>query len=630
MHTNGFEKLTQLLWVLGTGLLVGVACRYSHPLDPRDVLAQYPAVTLAMMGLLVPAILTLFTSRRSTLTFFPDEALLFALLVGLVLHSFLQGEIVWYTSRPGFLFQCGMSILILQIGTKAFPELGRYFIPWLIVLTGVFEALVGYSQLCGWSHSNHTYFALTGTFLNPGPFSGCLAVSFTVGLGLYRNLNTRWIRYMLLVFLVMMVGLLPAGMSRSAWVATAVGCVSIGCLQPPDFLTRWILLHTSSLRKRLGWGIAGTGIVILLGIGLYNLKKDSASGRLFMWKITTQMIAESPWTGCGLNRFPAVYGEAQEAYFATHPPKDWQEKVAGNPEYAFNEYLQIAAGLGIPFLIGILLYVSSILIRGVRQANVASVAGILAFGVFAFSSYPLHVPSLMLLLVVLLASAGSGSSGTRSCAIASCGFGWGSSVLWIVAGLAVGIYLYPRYIRKKEALRQWEQVRSFYDLKAYTLALTYYSPLYDQLRDQPDYLFEYAMCARQTENYEQSVSLLQQALLYSGDPMILNILGRNYENMAHSDPSQANLYYQTSEYYLLKSVHRVPGRLYPYYLLALLYSNPAWYHPEKAVEMAQYVLHTAGKIPSPAIEEMRLEMKDLLLRLHFYDATEGSSSKRVY
>ena len=33
---------------------------------------------------------------------------------------------------------------------------------------------------------------------------------------------------------------------------------------------------------------------------------------------------------------------------------DWEELVAGNPQYAFNEYIQVALEGGIPFLIGVL------------------------------------------------------------------------------------------------------------------------------------------------------------------------------------------------------------------------------------------------------------------------------------
>ena len=42
--------------------------------------------------------------------------------------------------------------------------------------------------------------------------------------------------------------------------------------------------------------------------GIYQMKKDSADGRLFMWKIAAQAVSEHPWTGCGWNSVKAAYG----------------------------------------------------------------------------------------------------------------------------------------------------------------------------------------------------------------------------------------------------------------------------------------------------------------------------------
>ena len=86
------------------------------------------------------------------------------------------------------------------------------------------------------------------------------------------------------------------------------------------------------------------------------MKKDSADGRLFMWKIAAQAVSEHPWTGCRWNSVPAAYGQAQENYFAAGNYTATEELVAGAPEYVFNEYLQVAIAWGIPVLcIGLLI-----------------------------------------------------------------------------------------------------------------------------------------------------------------------------------------------------------------------------------------------------------------------------------
>ena len=61
--------------------------------------------------------------------------------------------------------------------------------------------------------------------------------------------------------------------------------------------------------------------------------------------------------------------------------------------------------------------------------------------------------------------------------------------------------------------------------------------------------------------------------------------------------------------------HRLPNRLYPYNLLAKLYAEPEYYRPDKCCEMIDKVLHWNPKVPSEAIEEMKLEMDNLKKKL---------------
>ncbi len=75
-------------------------------------------------------------------------------------------------------------------------------------------------------------------------------------------------------------------------------------------------------------------------------------GRLFMWKITCKAIVEHPW-GCR-EGFVYAYGEAQEKYFGSGDYAVWEERVAGSPEYAFNEYLELALTAGV--MLGVMFF----------------------------------------------------------------------------------------------------------------------------------------------------------------------------------------------------------------------------------------------------------------------------------
>ena len=84
--------------------------------------------------------------------------------------------------------------------------------------------------------------------------------------------------------------------------------------------------------------------------------------------------------------------------------------------------------------------------------------------------------------------------------------------------------------------------------------------------------------------------------------MILNIIGKNYQEMQ---------YYEKAETYYLASVHRLPGRIYPYYLLAKLYAEPEYRNWEKFEKMQRIVLTKEPKVYSTAIREMRSEMVNI-------------------
>ena len=93
---------------------------------------------------------------------------------------------------------------------------------------------------------------------------------------------------------------------------------------------------------------------------------------------------------------------------------------------------------------------------------------------------------------------------------------------------------------------------------------------------------------------------------YTCDPMVLNIIGKNY---------QATGEYEEAEESLILSTHRLPGRIYPYYLLANLYADPFFYRCDKLERMVQTVLEKEPKVQSTAIKQMRRKARELLKKV---------------
>ena len=90
----------------------------------------------------------------------------------------------------------------------------------------------------------------------------------------------------------------------------------------------------------------------------------------------------------------------------------------------------------------------------------------------------------------------------------------------------------------------------------------------------------------------------------SSDAMIWNIIGKNCQALGN---------YEEAEEWFIRSTHRLPNRIYSYYLLAKLYAEYPEFFPREKLEWAvRMVLEKEAKVETTAIKQMREEVKELL------------------
>ena len=499
------------------------------------------------------------------------------------------GQWVWFDKASFLLAGCILSALIFK-SKGDFISLDSV-ISWVLVVLGGSEAILGLRQLYGFATSGHSMYALTGSFFNPGPYSGYLAMILPVCLYQWLVCGRRGGRVvaggvMLLIFCV-----LPAGMSRSAWLAAGVSCLCVYAWHM-DWTDKFRLLWQQQRQRVVMVVVGGFCVLLLAGYLLFVLKPDSARGRLFMWKITCRAIAEKPLTGYGIHNFAAAYGNAQETYFAAGDYEPWEERVAGSPEYAFNEYLQAAVELGIPLAVCLLVVVVLCLYRGVRKGRYGICGAILSLMIFSFSSYPLQLPVFIVTFGGLLVACLSGADRWQ----------------WLGLAVSVGIiggFRLKNDLQVEQACREWMNARVLYNAGAYQSAEKEYGRLYPLLRDRASFLFEYGHGLHKQQQFSKSNRILKEALLRSCDPMILNVIGKNYQQMGDC---------LSAEDWFIRSTHRLPGRIYPYYLLAKLYAEPSFRQPDKFEKMKRMVLTKEPKVQSTAIRQMREEVNKMIVK----------------
>ena len=406
-----------------------------------------------------------------------------------------------------FFMQIVILWFVLKIIYFFFPKLKVIVLPGLL-LWGVIEAVWGLGQLYNYLPIKHSLFRTTGSFYNPGPYGGFIALMLPIALHywlVYRRKNILF-SYLFLSLIVVFLMVLPATLSRTAWFAAVVGCGAVLLLNR-RFMVKLRLFWKRYRRQRF-LGITILSLFLLSATyGTYHIKKDSANGRLFMWKITALAIHESPVKGVGLGGFPAAYAKAQMRYFKSGKGNEAERLVAGSPEYAFNEYLQILLEQGLFGFVLFLLLSFFIIKEGIRNNQIGASTGFVSLLVFAFASYPYQLWQFPIVWVLLGTVCTSGSDGVIK--------GKGHIVLLILLIFVLGFASTICASRQKfifKAKNEWKNLKPFYTMKAYDNVVESYDSLYMILNYDPKFVFEYGMTLNGTNRRVKADSVFLRGL----------------------------------------------------------------------------------------------------------------------
>ena len=435
-------------------------------------------------------------------------------------------------------------IIVLYFQFRLFFQVNKHSIYWLslcFILTGLIEAIWGLSQLYGLIPSPNNQFRLTGSFSNPGPFACYIAIILPMAFYYtlrYRiccelRFNSRNFRIYFLwsvsiLTFILSILILPSAMSRISWIAVILGCGFVLLY----FFTRNKKVKTFVIYNKKKCILIGSVIMIFIVIGcsgMYWIKQDSADGRLFIWENTIGLIKQNP-LGVGIGNFSGSYGQAQTAYFEAEKGTQDEKRIAGNPKYAFNEYLQICAEQGIIVLLLFIGIVGYSLYIGIKQKKIATTASLLALLIVACASYPFSILPFLIVLVFLLALINNEKKGINISK-------FGTVILIFCNLLLVSLCLYNRY-PTYEAFKKWNSAKMAYYYGNETEAIEIYDKTYPLLSDQIHFLLEYAQCLSNSKRYNESNKVLNKAMKISCDPMIYNMMGRNFqaEKLYHCCP----------------------------------------------------------------------------------------------
>lgn len=548
-----------------------------------------------------------FTTKKSRFIFSLPDALLL-LLFGIVLVSYDKDENL-QPERFLFIAQLVALWFMLRGALQAHQELRPFFIT-IIIFTGIVPAIWGISHTINPAPITHPVFRLLETSLKPEPFYGYIAVIFPVCLNTllrFKNCDKialwksrTFLFYFSILGSTLIITTLIFKTDQPVWLAALLSGIwvcwmrLIGWKQTKEAIQKHIQLFAIS---SIILFVAITA-VILVG----NIQKAQAGDRrLLIWNITTQAIMEHPVTGIGIGGFPATYAKEQSAYFETDTASSKEKQTATCPQYAYNEYLQIGLELGITGLLFFIFWLAFSHYYGIRHRQIGASGGILALGIFALYSYPLQLPTYWVLLLFLTTICVTNPKHNKQRAQRSIPY------ISAIAAILTCILFYGQK-DTYYTYREWKTLQELYHNQEYEQAASRYAGLFVQLYHRTDFLYEGAECFYKIGQHDIAIKWLDRALKLSAAPELYYAIAKN---------EKAIKQYQKAESYLLEISRILPEQGYTYFLLAKLYTNPSFLHPDKFHKAAKRFLAFQPSTQNNITKEMKEEILQIIRNWNF-------------
>jgi O-antigen polymerase len=348
-----------------------------------------------------------------------------------------------------------------------------------------------------------------------------------------------------------------------------------------------LLMHWVTIKKRI---LNKKRILLfvvfflsILAIILFYSKQNSATSRLYIWKITTEIIKDKPFIGHGYGKFKAVYMAYQAKYFISNPNSGYSF-LADNIKHPFNEYLKFMVEFGIvglAILFTLIIFWFKKVLKSENTLKYLSISGMIAFMTFAFFSYPLQYSPVWILLVLYVLSSFRFDFPYRK-----------RVLLWFIRPLFIGICIFGTiyYSQKMIAELKWKKI-SEKSLDGETITmLPEYAKLKTILNSNPYFLYNHGAELNIAGKYGESIQVLKVCESNFNDYDLQMLLADNYYNIGRID--------KTIQTYVYAS-NMIPCRFLPLYHLFENYKE--LHEKDKAMSYAKEILNKKIKVQSHTV-----------------------------
>lgn len=495
-------------------------------------------------------------------------------------YSFMDSQIVpkWYWVLGGstvFVFIFAIIKLLNRRKIENNEKSWNIFF-FIIYILCFFQALYGFSSYLGLLQDREAI--LVGSFDNPAGFTACLSggLPFMIYFLKYKNMRWATVVAICVVFSAILVSESRTGLCSALLILLIVF---------------FKISHFEILKRKWFLGLL-ICFGIAFGVGCYYIKKDSADGRLLIWKCAFQMIKEKPLMGHGFGSFDAKYMLYQAEYFQCNSNSQFI-LLADNVKHTFNEYLFVLVEFGI-----FVLFVGIFLIWKIyrKQKDWISYTGLLvllSIAFFSFFSYPFMYPFTWIIVILAV-----------SCILRNVSLGrlpeYITRVFWVVmVVVCVRAFVCITDCVKAELYWYKTAIQSF--LGRTNEVLVDYDDLEKAMGNNASFLYNWSAELHEIGYYKKSITVLQRCEKLCNNSDIQLLIADSY--------CQLKDYKQAERHYILAS-QMCPKLFLPLYELINLYKVIG--NEAKAKKIALQILEKPVKVNSPVVDEIKQEMREFL------------------
>lgn len=458
------------------------------------------------------------------------------------------------------------------------------FFAWM----GVLQAVVCLLQFLGLINSGDPNFQVEGTFYNPNITAMYIVVSTPFFISKVIKEKKRLVNSIVLVLFLLALITLKC---RTAYIGIII-TAGVYFFTEAQIRKYW---DKATLKLKFVIVLITVALMCGLFVLLYFQKKTSADGRVFVWKVSTEMIKQKPITGYGYGLFEKEYNLFQAEYFRINPTTALEKT---NARYVFMPYNDLMEQWIQGGLLGVLLFLSVVglfIFNAFKLKNTQLAAILLSVAAMSFVNFGVQaIPVWMLFLTCGAAISGNNAQNQISKRLPY-------SNLIYLAGLCAVLYLFVNQMDKQNAQKKLPVAKQLLQYHKTQKALKLLSDSPEEAGNSEAYFKMYGKILIRAGKFREAIEMLKRAAQYSSTPSLYIDLANCY---AH------NAQVKQSKECLLLVTNMVPTNYTSRFMLMKLYEKNN--EQNKRLATAQEILSLPEKPENKEIVMFRTIAKTVI------------------